>query len=70
MSIFFVNKSVSGVKVLLYERSPRNGTVRSPWAIKKLNKGHTRGDIANRLEKEAKILKNLHHPNIIGKDSL
>lgn len=50
----------------MYERSPRNGAARSPWAIKKLNKSHAKGDIANRLEKEAKILKNLKHPNIIG----
>jgi serine/threonine protein kinase len=55
------------VRVLLYERSPRNGAVRSPWAIKKLNKTHCKSDIANRLEEEAKILKGLSHPNIIGK---
>ncbi len=56
-----------GVKVLLFERSPRMGMIRSPWAIKKLNKSHAMGDIANRLDKEAKILKSLNHPNIIGK---
>jgi serine/threonine protein kinase len=43
------------------------GMIRSPWAIKKLNKSHAKGDIANRLDKEAKILKSLNHPNIIGK---
>jgi serine/threonine protein kinase len=43
------------------------GMIRSPWAIKKLNKSHAMGDIANRLDKEAKILKSLNHPNIIGK---
>jgi hypothetical protein len=42
------------------------GMIRSPWAIKKLNKSHAKGDIANRLDKEAKILKSLNHPNIIG----
>jgi len=57
-----------GVKVLLYERSPRMGVNRSPWAIKKLNKSHSKGDIANRLELEAKILSGLKHPNIIGKN--
>ena len=56
-----------GVKVMLYERSPRQGVIRSPWAIKKLNKNHRSGDIADRLEKEAKILRDLKHPNIIGK---
>lgn len=42
------------------------GVNRSPWAIKKLNKSHSKGDIANRLELEAKILSGLKHPNIIG----
>ena len=56
----------TGVKVLLYERSPRSGGPRSPWAIKKLNKPHASLDAAKRLEEEAKILKNLNHPNIIG----
>lgn len=56
----------TGVKVLLYERSPRSGGPRSPWAIKKLSNSHVRGDIANRLEEEAKILKTLNHPNIVG----
>ena len=56
----------TGVKVLLYERSPRSGGPRSPWAIKKLNKPHATLDASKRLEEEAKILKNLNHPNIIG----
>ena len=50
---------------MLYERSPRCGQPRSPWAIKKLNKKATY-DIADRLEKEADILKKIKHPNIIG----
>lgn len=56
----------TGVRVLLYERSPRQGLTRSPWAVKKLNKTHNKGDIANRLDREAAILKDLKHPNIIG----
>jgi len=57
----------TGVKVLLYERSPRSGGLpRSPWAIKKLSKAHATLDIAQRLDEEAKILKSLKHPNIIG----
>ena len=51
---------------MLYERSPRSGGPRSPWAIKKLSKSHASLDIAKRLDKEAKILKSLNHPNIIG----
>ena len=38
----------------------------SPWAIKKLSKAHATLDIAQRLDEEAKILKSLKHPNIIG----
>ena len=67
--IFLVNRIFllfSGVKVLLYERSPRSNGPRSPWAIKKLNKKYATRDIATRLEHEAKILKSLDHPNIIG----
>merc|ERR1712141_128764 len=56
----------TGVKVLLYERSPRSNGPRSPWAIKKLSKAHATLDIAERLDQEAKILKSLTHPNIIG----
>ena len=51
---------------MLYERSPRSGGPRSPWAIKKLSKPHATLDAAKRLEEEAKILKGLNHPNIIG----
>lgn len=56
----------TGVKVLLYERSPRSGGPRSPWAIKKLHSKYKNKDVENRLETEAKILKTLNHPNIIG----
>ena len=52
---------------MLYERSPRNNVIRSPWAIKKLNKRISiKSEYAKRLEEEAEILKKLQHPNIIG----
>lgn len=57
----------TGVNVMLYERSPRNDVVRSPWAIKKLQKKISiKSEYAKRLEEEADILKKLQHPNIIG----
>ena len=64
----------SGVSVFLYERSPVRGKNMSPWAIKKSRKYTssvpmaTQQDdmIAKRMDKEAKILKSLKHPNIIG----
>jgi PDZ-binding kinase len=42
---------------------------RSPWAVKKINQNSQIGGQAlfrERLEREAKILKTLSHPNIIG----
>ena len=50
------------------ERSPKvTGEIRSPWAIKKIaNLKNTKKVYADRLEKEAAILKRLNHPNIIG----
>jgi len=56
----------TGVNVMLYERSPRGGVARSPWAIKKLRKRGELSGIAKRLEKEAVVLKGMSHPNIIG----
>jgi len=58
----------TGIKVLLYERSPRSNGPRSPWAIKKFANGTSRDSkqIASRLEHEAKIMKTFDHPNIIG----
>eukprot|EP00095_Tigriopus_kingsejongensis_P008126 maker-scaffold256_size235750-snap-gene-0.11 protein:Tk08126 transcript:maker-scaffold256_size235750-snap-gene-0.11-mRNA-1 annotation:"lymphokine-activated killer t-cell-originated protein kinase-like" len=60
----------TGVKVLLYERSPKpGGQAQSPWAIKKITKRAGREpepDVVERIEKEAEILKALDHPNIIG----
>ncbi|XP_023570398.1 lymphokine-activated killer T-cell-originated protein kinase [Octodon degus] len=58
----------TGVNVYLMKRSPR-GLSHSPWAVKKINpicNDHYRSIYQKRLTDEAKILKNLHHPNIVG----
>lgn len=58
----------TGVNVYLMKRSPR-GLSHSPWAVKKVNSicnDHYRSIYQKRLTDEAKILKNLHHPNIVG----
>jgi len=52
--------------VFLYQRSPAGEKFRSPWAVKKVNKRHALSQFGQRLEEEAKILKTLSHPNIIG----
>ncbi|KFM04740.1 Lymphokine-activated killer T-cell-originated protein kinase, partial [Aptenodytes forsteri] len=49
-------------------RSPR-GLSRSPWAVKKVDSKCNRSQQSiyqERLNEEAKILKNLQHPNIVG----
>jgi PDZ-binding kinase len=56
----------TGVNVYLYERSPKAGKMVSPWAVKRVAKRHEKSEFAERLEKEAAILRNLNHPNIIG----
>jgi len=56
----------TGVSVYLYERSPKAGAVMSPWAVKRVNKRHENTQFATRLEEEAKILRTLSHPHIIG----
>nr|XP_055201715.1 lymphokine-activated killer T-cell-originated protein kinase isoform X2 [Nyctereutes procyonoides] len=56
----------TGVNVYLMKRSPR-GLSHSPWAVKKINpkcNDHYQSMYQKRLIDEAKILKNLHHPNI------
>ncbi|KAM6150027.1 lymphokine-activated killer T-cell-originated protein kinase [Erethizon dorsatum] len=58
----------TGVNVYLMKRSPR-GLSHSPWAVKKINSicnDHYRSIYQKRLTDEAKILKSLHHPNIVG----
>ena len=39
---------------------------RSPWAVKKVNRRHALSQFGDRLEEEARVLKSLAHPNIIG----
>uniref|UniRef100_A0A8C8AZV6 PDZ binding kinase n=1 Tax=Otus sunia TaxID=257818 RepID=A0A8C8AZV6_9STRI len=59
----------TGVNVYLMKRSPR-GLSHSPWAVKKINSkcnGGRQNIYQQRLKEEAKILKNLQHPNIVGK---
>ncbi|XP_039235530.1 lymphokine-activated killer T-cell-originated protein kinase [Pipra filicauda] len=56
----------TGVNVYLMKRSPR-GLSRSPWAIKKINSKCNRSQqslYGERLREEAKILRDLQHPNI------
>lgn len=58
----------TGVNVYLMKRSPK-GIPRSPWAVKKINpkcKNTDLNEYQKRLNEEAKILKNLQHPNIVG----
>ncbi|XP_069830079.1 lymphokine-activated killer T-cell-originated protein kinase [Dendropsophus ebraccatus] len=58
----------TGVSVYLMKRSPK-GLSHSPWAVKKVNKQCDKSSknlYEKRLNEEAKILKNLQHPNIIG----
>lgn len=56
----------TGVSVFRWDRSPRTGAVRSPWALKKLNKRDMPQVFEQRLQKEAELLKSLKHPNIVG----
>ncbi|CAN2390714.1 lymphokine-activated killer T-cell-originated protein kinase [Pristimantis euphronides] len=58
----------TGVSVYLMKRSPK-GLSRSPWAVKKVNKQcdlSSKELYEKRLNDEAKVLKNLQHPNIVG----
>ncbi|NXX40260.1 TOPK kinase, partial [Tricholaema leucomelas] len=58
----------TGVNVYLMKRSPR-GLSHSPWAVKKINakcNSRQQSIYQQRLNEEAKILKNLQHPNIVG----
>ncbi|NWU94032.1 TOPK kinase, partial [Upupa epops] len=57
----------TGVNVYLMKRSPR-GLSRSPWAVKKINSKCNKtqqGIYQQRLSDEAKILRDLQHPNIV-----
>ncbi|NWI32228.1 TOPK kinase, partial [Sula dactylatra] len=62
----------TGVSVYLMKRSPR-GLSRSPWAVKKIDSKCNRSQQSiyqQRLNEEAKILKNLQHPNIVDQSLL
>uniref|UniRef100_UPI00398F3AEF lymphokine-activated killer T-cell-originated protein kinase homolog n=1 Tax=Pristiophorus japonicus TaxID=55135 RepID=UPI00398F3AEF len=58
----------TGVNVYLMKRSP-TGKSSSPWAVKKINAKcnmKQKNIYLKRLEEEAKRLKDLEHPNIVG----
>lgn len=48
-------------------RSPRAGQIRSPWALKMLNKRVKQNKVySERLKVEAELLQRMSHPNIVG----
>ena len=55
----------TGVSVYRFKRETNENDLRSPWAVKKVNK-KARSGISERLALEASILKQLQHPNIVG----
>ena len=55
----------TGVSVYRLNREANESDMRSPWAVKKVNKKAKSG-ISERLALEASILKQLQHPNIVG----
>ena len=55
----------TGVSVYRFNRETNENDLRSPWAVKKVNK-KARSGISERLALEASILKQLQHPNIVG----
>ncbi|XP_011635596.1 lymphokine-activated killer T-cell-originated protein kinase [Pogonomyrmex barbatus] len=56
----------TGVGVYMLERSPKVGSIRSPWAVKKWLKGKCNDANEGRLRLEADVLRQLNHPNIVG----
>lgn len=56
---------------LLLNINPRMGKLNaSPWAVKKINTKCATKQVAvyqKRLNEEAKVLKGINHPNIVGK---
>ncbi|KAL0120142.1 hypothetical protein PUN28_008061 [Cardiocondyla obscurior] len=56
----------TGVAVYMLERSPKVGSIRSPWAVKKWLKGRSNETNNGRLRLEADVLRQLNHPNIVG----
>lgn len=48
-------------------RSPRAGQIRSPWALKMLNKRVKPNKVyTDRIKAEADLLQRMSHPNIVG----
>ncbi|KAH8338828.1 hypothetical protein KR074_001559 [Drosophila pseudoananassae] len=59
----------TGVSVYRLDRSPRQGQIRSPWAVKRITQDPRikRNPVFNeRIMYEAQILRKLKHPNIVG----
>ncbi|XP_060800490.1 lymphokine-activated killer T-cell-originated protein kinase homolog [Amyelois transitella] len=57
----------TGVSVLQLVRSPRAGQIRSPWALKMINKRVKHNKVySERLQTEAELLQRMSHPNIVG----
>lgn len=73
MSETFESKGFfSGIEVCRVNRTPSKDVVKSPWAVKRLSRFAIDGDMeqseiySERLEKEASLLRQLNHPNIVG----
>ncbi|XP_047988719.1 lymphokine-activated killer T-cell-originated protein kinase homolog [Leguminivora glycinivorella] len=57
----------TGVNVMQLVRSPKAGQIRSPWALKMINKRVKPCKVySERLQAEADLLKRMSHPNIVG----
>ncbi|CAH0406257.1 unnamed protein product [Chilo suppressalis] len=57
----------TGVNVVQLVRSPRAGQIRSPWALKMLNKRVKPCKVySERIKVEAELLQRMSHPNIVG----
>ncbi|CAG9097168.1 unnamed protein product [Plutella xylostella] len=57
----------TGVSVMQLVRSPRAGQIRSPWALKMINKRVKPCKVySERLQAEADLLQRMDHPNIVG----
>ncbi|GLV41910.1 uncharacterized protein CBL_00372 [Carabus blaptoides fortunei] len=56
----------TGVTVYKFDRSPRANVVRSPWAVKVINRKGKNTLYGKRLRDEADLLSKMSHPNIVG----